>query len=99
MFIISDPYVKVSLMCQGKRIKKKKTSVQKNTLHPVFNEALVFDVPQESVEDVYLIVKVVDYDRWAKERFKRTWCIRYHHGDFSLQNKLFNDSKKHDTEE
>ncbi|XP_046556211.1 synaptotagmin-9-like isoform X1 [Haliotis rubra] len=59
----SDPYVKVSLMCQGKRIKKKKTSVQKNTLHPVFNEALVFDVPQESVEDVYLIVKVVDYDR------------------------------------
>ncbi len=50
-------------MCQGKRIKKKKTSVQKSTLHPVFNEALVFDVPQESVEDVYLIIKMVDYDR------------------------------------
>ncbi|KAK7488979.1 hypothetical protein BaRGS_00019783 [Batillaria attramentaria] len=60
---VSDPYVKVSLMCQGKRIKKRKTSVQKNTLHPVFNEALVFDVPQESVEDIYLLVKVVDYDR------------------------------------
>ncbi|XP_076445768.1 synaptotagmin-10-like [Babylonia areolata] len=59
----ADPYVKVSLMCQGKRIKKRKTSVQKNTLHPVFNEALVFDVPQESVEDIYLLVKVVDYDR------------------------------------
>ena len=50
-------------MCQGKRIKKRKTSVQKNTLHPVFNEALVFDVPQENVEDIYLLVKVVDYDR------------------------------------
>ncbi|XP_041354322.1 synaptotagmin-10-like [Gigantopelta aegis] len=59
----SDPYVKVSLMCQGKRIKKKKTSVKKSTLHPVFNEALVFDVPQESIEDVYLLVKLVDYDR------------------------------------
>ena len=63
MCLLPDPYVKVSLMCQGKRIKKRKTSVQKNTLHPVFNEALVFDVPQENVEDIYLLVKVVDYDR------------------------------------
>ncbi|XP_013416692.1 synaptotagmin-6-like isoform X2 [Lingula anatina] len=59
----SDPYVKVALMCQGKRIKKKKTSVKKNTLNPVYNEALVFDVPQENVEDVSLIIKVIDYDR------------------------------------
>ncbi|KAH9495397.1 Synaptotagmin-9 [Bulinus truncatus] len=60
---LPDPYVKVCLMCQGRRIKKRKTSVQRNTLNPVFNEALVFDVPQESVEDVYLVVKLVDYDR------------------------------------
>ncbi|KAL5010988.1 hypothetical protein ScPMuIL_013293, partial [Solemya velum] len=59
----SDPYVKVSLMCQGKRIKKKKTSVKKNTLGPVYNEAMVFDVPQENVDDVYLVIKVIDYDR------------------------------------
>lgn len=59
----SDPYVKVSLMCEGKRIKKRKTSVKKNTLNPVYNEALVFDVPQENVDDVYLVVKVIDYDR------------------------------------
>ncbi|CAL1527192.1 unnamed protein product [Lymnaea stagnalis] len=59
----ADPYVKVCLMCQGRRIKKRKTSVQRNTLSPVFNEALVFDVPQESVEDVYLVIKLVDYDR------------------------------------
>lgn len=58
-----DPYVKVSLMCEGKRIKKRKTSVKKNTLNPVYNEALVFDVPQENVDDVYLVVKVIDYDR------------------------------------
>lgn len=63
--MFSDPYVKVSLMCQGKRIKKKKTSVKKNTLNPVYNEAIVFDVPQENVEEVGLIVKVIDYDRWV----------------------------------
>lgn len=60
---LSDPYVKVYLICQGKRIKKKKTSVKKSTLCPVYNEALVFDVPSENIDDVSLIVKVIDYDR------------------------------------
>lgn len=59
----SDPYVKVAMMCQGKRIRKRKTSVKRSTLKPVYNEAIVFDVPQENVEDIYLIIKVVDYDR------------------------------------
>lgn len=63
IFLFSDPYVKVSLMCQGKRVKKKKTSVKKSTLNPVYNEALVFDVPAENIEDVTLVVKVIDYDR------------------------------------
>jgi len=61
--LVSDPYVKVYLLCQGKRIKKKKTTVKKNTLYPVYNEALVFDVPADNIEDVSLIVKVIDYDR------------------------------------
>jgi Ca2+-dependent lipid-binding protein len=55
--------VKVYLLCEGKRIKKKKTTVKKATLNPVYNEALVFDVPAENIEDVSLIVKVIDYDR------------------------------------
>ncbi|XP_049938971.1 synaptotagmin-10-like [Schistocerca serialis cubense] len=59
----SDPYVKVYLLCEGKRIKKKKTTVKKATLCPVYNEALVFDVPAENIEDVSLIVNVIDYDR------------------------------------
>ncbi|KAH3738727.1 synaptotagmin-10-like [Dreissena polymorpha] len=59
----SDPFVKASLICQGKRIKKKKTTVKRSTLNPIYNEAMVFDVPQENVEDVDLIIKVVDYDR------------------------------------
>nr|XP_006818684.1 PREDICTED: synaptotagmin-6-like [Saccoglossus kowalevskii] len=59
----SDPYVKISLMCQGKRLKKKKTTVKKNTLNPVYNEAIVFDVPPEVMDQIALLVAVVDYDR------------------------------------
>ncbi|KAG5868818.1 hypothetical protein JTB14_019427 [Gonioctena quinquepunctata] len=59
----SDPYVKVYLLCQGKRIRKKKTSVKYNILCPVFNEALVFDVPEENINEVSLVLKVIDYDR------------------------------------
>jgi len=50
-------------MCEGKRIKKRKTSVKKSTLNPVYNEAMVFDVPRESVDDIYMVIKVIDYDR------------------------------------
>lgn len=62
-FFSLDPYVKICLICQGKRIKKKKTTVKKNTLNPVYNEALVFDLPSENVFDITLLVKVIDYDR------------------------------------
>ncbi|RXG56987.1 Synaptotagmin-9 [Armadillidium vulgare] len=59
----SGDLILVSLLCQGKRIKKKKTSVKRATLNPVYNESLVFDVPNENIQDTTLLVKVLDYDR------------------------------------
>ncbi|KAF6340569.1 synaptotagmin-10 [Rhinolophus sinicus] len=59
----SDPYVKVSLMCEGRRLKKRKTTTKKNTLNPVYNEAIIFDIPPENVEQVSLSIAVMDYDR------------------------------------
>ncbi|XP_063072770.1 synaptotagmin-6 [Engraulis encrasicolus] len=58
----SDPYVKVSLMCDGRRLKKKKTSTKKNTLNPAFNEAIIFDIPPENMDQVSLHISVMDYD-------------------------------------
>lgn len=34
-----DPYVKASLISEGRRLKKRKTSIKKNTLNPTYNEA------------------------------------------------------------
>ncbi|XP_042533646.1 LOW QUALITY PROTEIN: synaptotagmin-10 [Dipodomys spectabilis] len=59
----SDPYVKVSLMCEGRRLKKRKTTTKKNTLNPVYNEAIIFDIPPENVDQVSISIAVMDYDR------------------------------------
>lgn len=58
----SDPYVKASLVCDGRRLKKRKTSIKKNTLNPTYNEALVFDIPNENIENVSIVIAVMDYD-------------------------------------
>lgn len=62
-FTCADPYVKVSLMCEGRRLKKRKTSTKRNTLNPIYNEAIVFDVPPENIEQISLLIAVMDYDR------------------------------------
>ncbi|KAJ7999542.1 hypothetical protein DPEC_G00195510 [Dallia pectoralis] len=58
----SDPYVKVSLECDGRRLKKKKTTIKRNTLNPAYNEAIIFDVPPENMHQVGLHISVMDYD-------------------------------------
>nr|AAK01129.1 synaptotagmin [Manduca sexta] len=60
---LSDPYVKIALMQNGKRLKKKKTSIKKCTLNPYYNESFAFEVPFEQMQKVNLVITVVDYDR------------------------------------
>ncbi|KAJ7360292.1 hypothetical protein OS493_016922 [Desmophyllum pertusum] len=55
----SDPYVKVYLLTAGKRVKKKKTSIRKGTLNPVFNEAVSFDIAMDTLNSVDLLLSVM----------------------------------------
>ncbi|XP_013782893.1 synaptotagmin-5-like isoform X2 [Limulus polyphemus] len=57
---ISDPYVKVSLHHGGKRYKKKKTTTQRGTLNPIFNEALTFNVTREMLRSATLEFSVMN---------------------------------------
>lgn len=59
----SDPYVKVLLLIHGKKVRKRKTSVVFNTLNPVYNESIEFNLTPEDLEHGDLIFKVIDYDR------------------------------------
>uniref|UniRef100_A0A672Q3X6 Synaptotagmin-2-like n=1 Tax=Sinocyclocheilus grahami TaxID=75366 RepID=A0A672Q3X6_SINGR len=60
---LSDPYVKIVLQHNGKRLKKKKTTVKKNTLNPYFNESFCFEVPFEQIQKVQLLITVYNYDK------------------------------------
>ncbi|XP_071948300.1 synaptotagmin-A-like [Antedon mediterranea] len=58
-----DPYVKVSVFHNGKRLKKKKTTSKHGVLQPVFNEALVFNVSNHFLKYLKLEVSVIHDNR------------------------------------
>lgn len=53
-------------MQNGKRLKKKKTTVKKKTLNPYFNESFSFEIPFEQIQKVQVVVTVLDYDKLGK---------------------------------
>ncbi|NXC48502.1 SYT1 protein, partial [Penelope pileata] len=63
---LSDPFVKVHLILNKRKWKKKKTSVKKNTLSPYFNEVFVFEVPFNQIQNVDVVISVWDYDKVTK---------------------------------
>ncbi|XP_053108117.1 synaptotagmin-8 [Hemicordylus capensis] len=64
---LSDPYVKVQLLLNKKKWKRKKTSIKKNTLSPYFNEAFSFEVPFNLIQNVDLVISVWDHDKVTKD--------------------------------
>ncbi|XP_062397572.1 synaptotagmin-2-like isoform X2 [Sardina pilchardus] len=63
---LSDPYVKIHLLQNGKRLKKKKTTVKKNTLNPYYNESFSFEIPQDMMPKIQAVITVLDYDKIGK---------------------------------
>nr|XP_006642512.1 PREDICTED: synaptotagmin-12 [Lepisosteus oculatus]XP_015193547.1 PREDICTED: synaptotagmin-12 [Lepisosteus oculatus]XP_015193548.1 PREDICTED: synaptotagmin-12 [Lepisosteus oculatus] len=56
----ADPFVKVYLLQDGRKISKKKTVVKKDDTNPIFNEAMIFSVPAIVLQDLSLRVTVAE---------------------------------------
>ncbi|KAG7254984.1 hypothetical protein CRUP_006596 [Coryphaenoides rupestris] len=56
----------INLLQNGKRLKKKKTTVKKNTLNPYYNESFSFEIPLEQMQKIQAVITVLDYDKIGK---------------------------------
>ncbi|KAJ8247260.1 hypothetical protein GJAV_G00244250 [Gymnothorax javanicus] len=63
---LSDPYVKLQLILDKKKWKKKKTTVKKSTLNPYFNESFHFEVSFDQIQRVQLVISVWDHDKLSR---------------------------------
>ncbi|NXN97082.1 SYT12 protein, partial [Rhinopomastus cyanomelas] len=57
----ADPFVKVYLLQDGRKISKKKTAVKRGDPNPVFNEAMIFSVPAIVLQELSLRVTVAEW--------------------------------------
>ncbi|XP_014796080.1 PREDICTED: synaptotagmin-12-like [Calidris pugnax] len=58
--VTADPFVKVYLLQDGRKISKKKTAVKRDDTNPVFNEAMIFSVPAIVLQELSLRVTVAE---------------------------------------
>ncbi|KAJ8949692.1 hypothetical protein NQ314_008155, partial [Rhamnusium bicolor] len=55
-----DPFVKVYLLINGKRVKKKKTASKKGSCNPVWNEALTFGLSSNNLANAAVEITIFD---------------------------------------
>jgi len=66
---VSDPFVKITLVHFERPVKTKKTTCKKNTLDPVFNESVSFNITPQQLDTTSLVISVWDYNSKSKDDF------------------------------
>ncbi|XP_033098526.1 synaptotagmin-12-like [Anneissia japonica] len=56
----ADPFVKVYLLQDGKKISKKRTSVKRSESCPIYNEAMIFSAPASLLEALTIRITVAE---------------------------------------
>ncbi|KAK2100072.1 Synaptotagmin-12 [Saguinus oedipus] len=68
----ADPFVKVYLLQDGRKMSKKKTAVKRDDPNPVFNEAMIFSVPAIVLQGSAELPKFP----WPSEELPKFSCSR-----------------------
>lgn len=65
---VADPFVKVYLLINGKRVKKKKTAPRKGSCNPVWNEALIFSLSASNLPNAAIEVYSITNNHLTKRQ-------------------------------
>ena len=93
---LPDPYVKVNIINKddGKKIKKKKTSTQKATINPVYNEEFSFNLKKDLLDDIMISFTLVHDSLTSREVLGSVSISSSSKGDDYIQWKEMIDGKK-----
>ena len=94
--IFTDPYVKIWMCHDGKKVEKKKTSIKERTLNPVFNESFIFNVPYEKIRQTSLLISCMDYDRMGRNELIGQVVLSSKSGPMEVKhwNEMFTKSRQ-----
>ncbi|EDV26501.1 synaptotagmin with longer linker [Trichoplax adhaerens] len=62
----ADTYVKIYVLCDGRRLCKKKTRIIRNSLNPVFNQQFAVKIETQQLERTTTIIVLACYDRFMR---------------------------------
>ena len=70
-------------------MEKKKTTIKKRSLNPVFNESFIFDIPWEKMRESSLDVAVMDFDKLGRNELIGKIILGGHSGP--METRHWND--------
>jgi len=63
----SDPYVKIYQLLNDRKVRKKRTSMKRANLNPVYNEAITLEIPSDQLDSTTILLNVMDWDRIGRD--------------------------------
>ncbi|CAM4762698.1 unnamed protein product [Rotaria magnacalcarata] len=70
-----NPYFKIYMFYKGQRIIKKRSTIQRSTQCPVYNECFTFHIPDNDLKNTHFDIIVLDYDHHMKHEPIGTFSI------------------------
>lgn len=66
---LSNPYVKCYLLPEKSRLSKRKTSVKRNTVNPIYNETLKYSISRSQLFNRSVLISVWHHGRFSRNAF------------------------------
>lgn len=90
----NDPYVEIRLFPEMDS-KLRRSSIQRKTLFPVFNEVFKFPITHEELQEKTLYFYVYDFDKFSREDVTGEVKVEMNKVDVTSELEVWSDIQKH----